>query len=96
MGWCNTDQRNQAVQTSKFQIFKKRIWDALHTQIIQLRIDVPQAVVPIIVGRVLVFHLLQWIPVLWATLISDASSQALSTMDPTIKVHTILDPLQTL
>jgi hypothetical protein len=52
--------------------------------------------VPIIVGRILVFHFLQWMPILWATLISDTSSQALSPMDPNIQVHTISDRLQTL
>jgi hypothetical protein len=88
--------RNQVVQTSKFKIFLKRIWNALHTQLIEPRIDVPQAVVPINVGRILVFHFLQWIPILRPTLISDTSSRALSTMDPNIKVHTTSDPLQTL
>jgi hypothetical protein len=52
--------------------------------------------VPINVGTMFVFHFLQWIPILGATLISHTSSQALSTMDPNIKVHTISDPLQTL
>ncbi len=41
------------------------------------------------------FMFLQWIPILWGTLISN-TPQTLFTMDPDIKGHTIWDSLETL
>jgi hypothetical protein len=46
-------------------------------------------------GRILVFHFLQWIPILRTTLISDRP-QTLFTMDPDSKGHAIWDSLETL
>jgi hypothetical protein len=56
---------------------------------------VPEVVVAMNAGRILVFHFVQWIPILRGTLISDRP-QTLFIMDPNIKGHTISDSLETL